>query len=171
MNQKVAIMIGAAALVAAVLIGAAISNDSSPSVSGQPSLDVPFTYFDGRAGNLADFAGRPLVINFWASWCPACVAEMPDFETVHDALGDRVAFLGLAMQETDQDAARALIEQTGVTYSLGQDPDGSIFASFGGIAMPTTVLIDEKGTVVETHHGALFARDLEAIIRAELLRS
>ena len=134
-------------------------------------LDVPFEYFDGRQGNLSDFAGTPLVINFWASWCPACVAEMPDFQTVHARLGEEVAFLGLAMQETNRSAAEDLIERTGVTYSLGLDPDGSIFTRFGGIAMPTTVFVDSEGTVVTTHSGALFTEDLEEIIQHELLTS
>lgn len=172
MKPKAVIVLGGAAAVAALLIAAAVEfTDPSPPATEQSALDVPFTYFDGSAGNLADFAGRPLVVNFWASWCPACVAEMPDLEAVHRKLGDQVAFLGLAMQETDRAAARALIDQTGVTYALGQDPDGSIFASFGGIAMPTTVFIDEEGTVVEKHPGALFAEDLEAIIRTQLLES
>lgn len=157
---------------AAVVVTSSLSSPpTSPGEEVTSSLDVPFEYFDGNQGNLADFAGRPLVVNFWASWCPACVAEMPDFETVHARLGDEVAFLGLAMQETDEAAARDLIDQTGVTYALGRDPDGAIFTSFGGVAMPTTVFIDEQGTVVETHPGALFADDLEAMIRSDLLGS
>lgn len=161
-------------MLAIALVAVVASAVTSPTSSRSPvdvgsSLDVAFEYFDGGQGNLADFAGRPLVVNFWASWCPACVAEMPDFESVHARLGEEVAFLGLAMQETDEVAARDLVEETGVTYTLGRDPDGAIFASFGGVAMPTTVFIDEEGEVVTTHPGALFAEDLESIIRNELL--
>lgn len=149
------------------------SDSDTGSDTGQDasSLDVPFQRFDGTDANLADFAGTPLVINFWASWCPACVAEMADFEQVHAKLGDEVVFLGMNMQETDEAAAAAVIEQTGVSYQLGLDPDGRIFNRFGGIAMPTTVLVDETGEVVTTHAGAIFAEDLEALIRAELLES
>lgn len=164
-----AIVLGIAAAV--VVTSSLTSPPASPGEEVTSSLDVPFEYFDGSQGNLADFAGRPLVVNFWASWCPACVAEMPDFETVHARLDDEVAFLGLAMQETDETAARDLIEETGVTYPLGKDPDGSIFNSFGGFAMPTTVFIDQLGNVASTHPGALFADDLEATIRTQLLES
>ena len=165
--------VGGVAVLAIALVAVVASAVTSPPTSPPPdagsSLDVAFEYFDGGQGNLADFAGRPLVVNFWASWCPACVAEMPDFESVHARLGEEVAFLGLAMQETNEVAARDLIEETGVTYALGRDPDGAIFASFGGVAMPTTVFIDEEGEVVTTHPGALFAEDLESIIRNVLL--
>lgn len=137
----------------------------------QSALDVPYRTVGGAEANLADFAGTPVVVNFWASWCPACVAEMPDFEQVHRELGDQVVFLGLNMQETDPEGAAELVNQTGVTYDLGVDPDGAIFNRFGGIAMPTTVFIGADGTVVRTHGGVLFSDDLEELIRAELLSS
>ncbi|MFP3915232.1 MAG: TlpA family protein disulfide reductase [Actinomycetota bacterium] len=173
MNARVRLLAAVALGVAAAVVVTSSLNapPTSPGEEVTSSLDVPFEYFDGTQGNLADFGGRPLVVNFWASWCPACVAEMPDFERVHTRLGEDVAFLGLAMQESDESAARELIEETGVTYELGRDPDGSIFADFGGIAMPTTVFIDRDGAVVSTHPGAIFADDLEATIRRQLLES
>lgn len=172
MNWRWTLAAGAVTVaVMAVGVSSWMSQDSSSPQGVASSLDVPFQYFDGRQGNLADFAGRPLVVNFWASWCPACAAEMPDFERVHARVGDQVAFLGLAMQETDRAAAESLVEETGVTYPLGLDPDGSIFNRFGGIAMPTTVFVDGEGTVVATHPGALFAEDLGEIIQDQLLSS
>jgi thiol-disulfide isomerase/thioredoxin len=161
----------AAGILAVIVVGAAFWPSAETGTDEQSSLDVPFQFMDGTEANLADFAGKPLVVNFWASWCPACVAELPDLEAVHAALGDQVVFLGMNMQETDPEAAAALIASTGVSYQLATDPDGSIFTSFGGIAMPTTVFIDEHGQVATTHAGALFAEDLEAIIRSELLDS
>jgi cytochrome c biogenesis protein CcmG, thiol:disulfide interchange protein DsbE len=165
-------LIGAAAMAVLVLVVAAFGPVSEPATDTAASaIDVPFEYVDGTVGNLSDFAGTPVVVNFWASWCPACVAEMPDFEEVHAALGDEVVFLGLNMQETDPAAAERLVAATGVSYQLGVDPDGSIFNRFGGIAMPTTVFIGADGAVVTTHSGVIFADDLDVLIRSELLSS
>lgn len=165
-------LIGVAAVAVLILAFAAFGPVSEPTADTRTSaIDVAFQYVDGTEANLSDFAGTPVVVNFWASWCPACVAEMPDFEQVHTALGDEVVFLGLNMQESDPAAAASLVASTGVTYQLGLDPDGSIFNRFGGIAMPTTVFIDEGGQVVTTHAGVIFADDLEDLIRTELLTS
>ncbi|CAN5841184.1 MAG: TlpA family protein disulfide reductase [Acidimicrobiia bacterium] len=132
-------------------------------------VDASFTYFDGTNGTLANFRGKPLVLNFWASWCPACVAEMPDFQEVSERFAGRVEFLGMNMQEVSLDAALGLVEATGVEYRMAHDPDGAIFQMFGGVAMPTTVFIAATGEVVRVHAGAIFAADLVALIEQELL--
>jgi thiol-disulfide isomerase/thioredoxin len=140
--------------------------DSESAAEAAADTDgITLTYFDGSEGSLADFRGTPVVLNFWASWCPACVAEMPDFEEVHAALGEDVAFVGVNLREPDHGAAEQLVAETGVTYTLAQDPDGLLYANFDGIAMPTSVFIDEDGNIVDTHSGALFASDLEEKIR------
>ncbi|MEX0756872.1 MAG: TlpA disulfide reductase family protein [Acidimicrobiia bacterium] len=164
------VLVGVAAVAVLVFAFAAFGPVSdSEGDSATSAIDVPFEYVDGTEANLSDFAGTPVVVNFWASWCPACVAEMPDFEQVHASFGDEVVFLGLNMQETDPAAAERLVDATGVSYELGVDPDGSIFNRFGGIAMPTSVFINADGEVVRTHSGVIFADDLEDLIRSELL--
>jgi cytochrome c biogenesis protein CcmG, thiol:disulfide interchange protein DsbE len=126
---------------------------------------LTFVFWDGGEGSFEDFRGQPVVLNFWASWCPACVAEMPDFESVHQILGDRVQFVGADMQDLSRSDAQRLVNQTGVSYTLIEDPQGELYAFFGGISMPTTVFIDAKGEIVETHSGTIFADDLEARLR------
>lgn len=168
-RRGVLIAAGAAVVAVAVLVGILAAAGGAPAARGEPAPEVTFTYFDGTQGSFADFIGKPLVVNFWASWCPACVAEMPDFQRVHEALGEEVVFLGLNMQETSREAAEALVASTGVRYVLADDPNGAIYQQFGGFAMPTTIFIDAEGSVVGRQNGAIFADDLEDMIRSTLL--
>jgi len=138
--------------------------ETDPSASSDTD-GLTFTYFDESQGSFEDFRGKPVVVNFWASWCPACVAELPDFQHVHAALEDEVQFLGVNLSETNRGSAEKLLAETGVTYTLAEDPDGTLYASFDGIAMPTSVLIDSEGNIVYTHSGAVFATDLEKKLR------
>lgn len=126
---------------------------------GEAAPEVTLTDFEGESFSLRDYEGRPVVLNFWASWCPFCAAEMPDFEKVHRSVSDDVAFLGIDQCESCQggsrDAAERLARETGVTYRLAEDPTGSVFVAFGASSMPTTIFIDADGRVVEHVGGML----------------
>lgn len=124
-----------------------------------PSPSVGFALFDGTQATLSDFDG-PLVLNFWASWCPACIAELPDFEAVSQSVGDEVTFVGMNVLPDDRAAAEALIAETGVTYQLAEDSGGAMYNEFGGIAMPTTVFIGANGEILDVHSGTIFEEDL-----------
>jgi cytochrome c biogenesis protein CcmG, thiol:disulfide interchange protein DsbE len=104
---------------------------------------------DGTDRHLGDYlGGKPVVLNFFASWCQPCLREMPRFEAVHQEMGERVTFLGLAVPpQTDE--ALELVERTGVTYPTFADPNGNALTYFGGVAMPTTVFIDASGEVTD----------------------
>lgn len=134
---------------------------------GEPAPQVSLPMFSGETRALSDFYGdKPLVVNFWASWCPPCVAEMPEIEEVHQAMGDRVNFLGINTQDVE-DEAHKIVEQTGVTYPLAWDPDGELFQVFDGFGMPTTVLISADGRIVRHQTGPITGRWLEARLAEE----
>lgn len=136
--------------------------------AGEPAPDLSLVDFDGEPVRLADYTGQPLVVNFFASWCPPCVAEMRDaLGPVHEELGDEVAFLGVAMQDTPE-AALEVVEETGVTYDLARDPDGQLFAAFTLGGMPSTVYVDADGQVVDRHTGSLTRSQLESQIEENL---
>ena len=132
---------------------------SEPAAEAPPAPDLELAGFDGGTVRLVDFEGKPLVVNFWASWCVPCLAELPGFERVHQANKDNIAFLGINLAD-DPGAAEAVREQTGITYPLARDPDGSAFEAFGGFGMPTTVFISPQGTIVELYTGELSAEAL-----------
>ena len=166
-RQRLVLFAGAVVIVAAVL--AILFVDSPGSTSsmggGEPAPVVPLMYLDGAESELAALVGAPIVLNFFADWCPACVAEMPDFERVHQAFGEDVVFLGVDRSGSDS-GAMGLIESTGITYEVAVDRDGSIFQAFGGLAMPTTVFIAAGGTIVGQHNGVIFEDDLTERIDA-----
>lgn len=153
----------------ALVAGSLWLTRDSVDASKETAPDVTLEYFDGTSQRLSDLQGKPVVLNFWASWCPACISEMPAFGEVHRRLGAEVEFIGVNMQEVDLDAAIALAEQTGVEYRLAHDPQGSIYNLFGGIAMPTTVFISADGVVQRAHAGTIFADELLETIESELL--
>ncbi len=133
------------------------------SAAGEPAPAVTMLDFDGVEMTLAEYAGTPVVLNFWATWCPFCIAEMPDFETVSRDTAGRVAFVGVNIQD-DPAAAEAMAVETGVTYRLTRDPQGVVYAAFGGIGMPTTVFVDADGVLREVVTGQMSEEQLRAKI-------
>ena len=145
---------------------ARLTDDQLSALGDLPSEG--FVYFDGSEGSFADFDGRPVVINFFASTCAPCVREMPEFERSFATYGDDVAFLGLNHRETVEDG-RTVAEATRVTYPLASDPDGSLLAAFDGLAMPTTVLLDADGNVMYSRSVVLDEEALNGLIEEHLL--
>jgi cytochrome c biogenesis protein CcmG, thiol:disulfide interchange protein DsbE len=170
-TRRVAAAIVAAGALLVTACGSSVqqglATDADPD-AGPPVTDRSFETFDGKTTSLTAFEGEPLVVNFWASWCPPCVAEMPEFEQVHLSRGDDVRFIGLNTQD-DLEQAELLAERTGVSYDLGLDPDGALFNDFEVIAMPSTYLVDAAGVVVASHAGILTAGQLQDLIDEHLV--
>jgi len=155
----------AASLAAVAMMLAACGGEGDD--DGPPVPDQGFETFDGERTSLSEFQGEPVVVNFWASWCAPCIAEMPDFERVHQALQGQVRFLGLNTQD-DRASADELVERTGVTYDLALDPDGELFRAFEVIAMPTTYFVNREGIIVHRHSGLATEQQLRGLIDEHL---
>jgi cytochrome c biogenesis protein CcmG/thiol:disulfide interchange protein DsbE len=159
-------MVTVAAVGAALAAGAAGCASGTPRVRsaavGQPA--PPFRLPNVRESepevSLADAGGKPVVINFWASWCVPCRKEMPAFETVHRRRGNRVAFVGVDRQDDRSDALRFLAK-TGVSYPSGYDPEGKLDAPYRLRGMPTTVIVGTDGLVVDHISGPVSEDRLE----------
>lgn len=142
-----------------------ITDGEDTSGAGEPLPELVYTTLDGEEFPITTIVGQPTVVNFFASWCPPCLAEMPDFEEVHQANIGEVAFVGVNTRETDVDSARDVVAQTGVTYTivLGDDGGpGSLYQHVTDLGvMPTTAFIAADGTIVDVHSGVLDAEGLQ----------
>jgi cytochrome c biogenesis protein CcmG, thiol:disulfide interchange protein DsbE len=170
----------ALAAAAAVVVFAGVgSGDDDSSDGGVPAADtaaltpegelpesvhaIQLGALDGGADRVLHelMDGRPLVVNFFASWCQPCIEEMPAFERVHQALGDEVTIVGLALPP-DVESAPELVADTGVTYPTYADADGAAFTFFEGANMPTTVFLAPDGAVREVNTGELREQEILA---------
>lgn len=162
--------VGIAAVLALIGFGIVQSTGGGVSVSGDlrpggtlQSFSLPALQSSGTV-SYDSLKDRPLVINFFASWCPYCVGEMPGFERVHQALGSRLTFLGVSQSDHSKRASVDLAHQTGVTYQTALDAQGSFFRAFGGVGMPVTVFVRPGGQIAEIHTGPLDPPQLSNLI-------
>ncbi|MDE6815561.1 MAG: TlpA family protein disulfide reductase, partial [Lachnospiraceae bacterium] len=106
---------------------------------------------EGNTVNFSDFVGKPVVINFWASWCPPCKAEMPEFDTVYRELGDEVTFLMINSTDGGRETvetARAYIDGQDYAFPVYFDTSQEASYLYGISSLPTTVFIDRDGYLI-----------------------
>lgn len=152
------IVVVAALVVGGLVFGSPDESGTGPSGGQAADIELPRLNGEGTV-SLAALRGRPVVVNFFASWCVPCRKEMPAFQAVSDRLGDRVAFLGVDHQD-DRKGGLALLDDTGVRYPAGYDPDGKVAQAYGLFGMPTTLFVAADGTLLETHTGELTEEQL-----------
>ncbi len=125
-----------------------------PKSAGVPAPDVRVPLLAGGDVRLADLKGQVVLVNFWATWCPPCRAEMPGFQrfyTEKHAAGFTV--LGISMDEIPPQQVAAWLKDHGITYPIALGTQDAVGA-FGGIdAFPTSFLVDRQGRIRYTVHG------------------
>ena len=132
----------------------------------QPSLAPDFTVYDldGNAHKLSDFQGKPVLLNFWASWCGPCQMEMPDFQDYYEKFGEQVHFVIVNLTDGQQEtveSASAFIEEKGYTFPVYYDTDIDAAAKYGVSAVPVSYFINAEGRFVAWAQGAMDADMLQ----------
>lgn len=162
------------AVIAAVLGGCSLQRDLSeiPAPTLRPGTLAPvFTgaTLEGHPISLEDYAGKPVVVNFWGSWCPPCRTEQTGLQRLWQDFGPQgVQFVGINMRDSEGNA-RAYQHEFGVTYPSVFDRPAEWAARYQVVAPPSTVLIDARGMLVYRSVGALTEKELRGLILTKLL--
>jgi len=140
--------------------------------SAAAAPDFTLTDQNGVEHTLSDYRGKVVFLNFWATWCPPCRAEMPDIQKLYEAYGDggdaEVVILAVATPnvggETDEAGVTAFLDENGYTYPVVMDPTGQVLYDYGITAFPTTFMIDAEGNVFGYVTGAMSGETMRSII-------
>ncbi len=137
-----------------------MEGEATASTEPQPAPAPDFTVYDleGNPHKLSDFRGRPVILNFWASWCGPCVSEMPEFQKFYDAYGEEIHFLLVNLTDGHQEtveSASSFLEKHGYTLPVYYDTDIDAAMVYGVNAVPVSYFLDAEGNFVAWAQGAL----------------
>lgn len=144
-----------------------VAQESGGEEDAAPVAAPDFTVYDadGNEITLSSLLGKPAVLNFWASTCPPCRAEMPHFQAAYEELGEDVAFIMIdgvgSMNGETQEAGETYIQEEGYTFPVYFDTDQNAVYTYGISAFPTTYFIDADGNLVARGMGQLSEEALD----------
>ena len=160
------------AAVLVIMLGAALTRPDRSGKAGSPLLDKPtLRSLDGVEVRLTSLKGRPVVLNFWASWCAPCREEAPLFRelSTKQAAGTGLAVLGVLFQERNEGTARDFIREYALAYPHLRDPQADTAINYGVSGVPETFFIDREGIVRSVDRGGLTTAPLsEGLRRIEI---
>ena len=118
-----------------------------------PAPTLKVATLDGKPLSLADYKSKVILLNFWATWCGPCRAEVPDLVELQSKYKDQLQVIGLVVDDEDENAVKKFAERYGINYPIAMAPD-EVRAEYGGIpALPTSFVLDGEGRVVQKHEG------------------
>ena len=166
--------------IAASLLGLALAacGQGTPAASagpgvlavGSPAIDFKAATLDGTTVNLSALRGHPVLINFWATWCAACRAEMPAIQRAWDRYHTAgLEVVAIDYRETDRDATRRFLAAAGVRYGSALDPDGVIAQAYGvSLGLSVSVFVDRGGRVAVIQTGPMAPEFIDQSVTALL---
>ncbi|OHA17590.1 MAG: hypothetical protein A2836_02625 [Candidatus Taylorbacteria bacterium RIFCSPHIGHO2_01_FULL_45_63] len=142
------------------------SEESTRQRQFEKAPDFSLQDYDGKTVKLADFTGKPLVINSWATWCPFCRKELVDFDVAQKEFGDDVAIIAIDRAES-RETAKKYTDELGVTNNLIflLDPSDSFYQSIGGFSMPETIFVDRNRNIAERKRGPMEINEIRQKIQ------
>lgn len=117
----------------------------------------------GKEVKLSDFYGKPIILNFWATWCGYCIQEMPDFQKAYEEYGDEIQFL-IVNTDDGTEKGEKFIKDKGYTFPTYYDLEYSAAITYGITGIPRTIALDKDGLIRYNRSGMIDAKALESII-------
>ena len=134
---------------------AAVILEPAP-MPGHPAPDFELATLDGETVRLSDFAGKPILVNFWATWCGPCRAEFPDFQKAWVDNTDNLVIIAVNHTTADQaEQVDDFVAEMGVTFPIALDTEGQAAEAYQVRGLPTSIFIDRDGMVIEVFTGPI----------------
>lgn len=135
---------------------------------GETAPDFELTTLDGEAVKLSDYKGKKVILNFWATWCPPCRAEMPDMQKFYDEQADsenvEILAVNLTTADKGMDKINAFVEEFSLTFPIPMDTEGEIGDLYQAASIPTSYMIDTEGRVQQKIVGPMNEEMMEEFI-------
>lgn len=136
---------------------------------GTAPVDFTALDLDGGVVRLSDYRGQTVMINFWATWCPPCRRELPDFQAAYDAhRADGLVILALNQDEPADLVQTYFRDENEFSFTPVMDVDGQISLAYGVRSFPTTIFVNEAGVVTAVHQGLLLPEQLDTYLAQTL---
>ncbi len=133
---------------------------------GHPAPDFTLVGIDGQPHSLSDYRGKPVVLNFWATWCGPCRAEMPELEAAAQRFQGALVVLGVDQGE-EPETVRAFLEELGITFPIVLDREQEVGTTYNVMGLPTTYFVDRDGVIQHLWtgemNGAILAEGIQRI--------
>jgi peroxiredoxin len=135
---------------------------------GNRALDFALENLAGEEVSLSDYEGEVVVVNFWATWCPPCRAEIPDLEAAYQAFkGEGLVVLGVNVQDPAQ-LVEPFVAEMGMTYPVVLDKTGRVLKDYRAPGLPMSLIVDREGVIQARHVGYLSAEQLDNYLKKVL---
>lgn len=142
------------------------------STSERPVPDLKFTNYEGQEVSLASFSGKPLIVNAWASWCPFCVEELPDFISLQEEFKNKITII--AVNRGEQLAtAKNYTDGRGLSDKLIflLDINDTFYKAIGGFSMPETIFVDKEGKIIFHKRGPMSLEEMRRKVEDLFLKN
>jgi len=135
-----------------------------PAMEGKPAPDFTLPDLDGQKTRLSDLKGKVVLVNFWATWCPPCRAEIPEFVETYNACKDKgLVIIGVSLDQVPAQELASFVKNFGMTYPVAFGTEKILDDYQPGQYIPATIIIDKKGMIRSRHVGAMDGDALKSL--------